>query len=222
MVDGSERLLPFKLVNTSHIGPIGDEIVEELESRSLELAAALIRAGLSKPASLSPQEPWKTARITAGKFADFCCREEGAHILESLFDDQIIGIDCPSEVIAGSVMCFQSLLVVGSQYGARGGPKSQEQWNECKPGQDEVAIASDLVEWTAVGSYRLKHQTDQRAGQQLLKLLKRKCSPQGAFNLLVELGVWTNSENVELLRSGFPIHFTPSELSAAAHITVSS
>ena len=52
-------------------------------------------------------------------------------------------------------------------------------------------------------------------GKQLLTKLIRKRTAQGAFDLLVEMGVWDVHVDTALLRSGFLVRFTDNELQVA-------
>lgn len=74
---------------------------------------------------------------------------------------------------------------------------------------------------------RLVLQTDQvsdrdrDAATQLLKLADRDATPDGAFGVLVDLGLWSRHENLELRRAGIPIHFS-ADLEGAAALLMQS
>ena len=57
--------------------------------------------------------------------------------------------------------------------------------------------------------------SDKAAAQELLSFAKRPKNEQAAFQLLVDLGIWSEHENLNLLRSQIPIRFA-NELLAAA------
>jgi exoribonuclease R len=62
---------------------------------------------------------------------------------------------------------------------------------------------------------QLKFETDRTPALALLGKLLWKQTPQGAFDLLVQLGAWRFHEDLALLRSGFPLRFTAEEETAA-------
>ncbi|PZO42106.1 MAG: RNB domain-containing ribonuclease [Pseudanabaena frigida] len=57
--------------------------------------------------------------------------------------------------------------------------------------------------------------SDKTAAQELLSFAKRSKNEQAAFQMLVDLGIWSEHENLNLLRSQIPIRFA-NELIAAA------
>lgn len=57
--------------------------------------------------------------------------------------------------------------------------------------------------------------SDKAAAQELLSFAKRSKNEQSAFQMLVDLGIWSEHENLNLLRSQIPIRFA-NELIAAA------
>jgi RNB domain len=134
-------------------------------------------------------------------------------------------------VIRGAVMVLQSLCVMASQVGVKGPPEqlrrmvehlsssSSSQLSLSQSDDDSVTmltheqqvVLSDYYRWTADSVRRLKYRLDRTPAIQLLSALKWKQTPQGAFDLLVTLGVWDNHEDLALIRSGFPIRFTKEE-----------
>jgi exoribonuclease-2 len=79
---------------------------------------------------------------------------------------------------------------------------------------------STHTDWRTISHYiqQLKYERDTVAGMQLLAYLLKKRAPQGAFDLLVSLGVWQKHEELALLRSGFPTRFSEEEESLALEI----
>ena len=74
----------------------------------------------------------------------------------------------------------------------------------------------DMIEWvsqwTAEDIRRLKYRRDTTLGKSLLAALKKRQSAIGAYELLVEMGVWdADEEEMGLLRSGFPVEFWEEE-----------
>jgi hypothetical protein len=66
---------------------------------------------------------------------------------------------------------------------------------------------------TGAGVYiqSLKYERDTRAGIEILARLGKKRTAQGAFDLLVSLGIWSPHEDLSFLRSGFLTRFTHEE-----------
>ncbi|BBC22480.1 ribonuclease catalytic domain-containing protein [Pseudanabaena sp. ABRG5-3] len=86
-------------------------------------------------------------------------------------------------------------------------------------------LAGGEVEWTTSDRSRLDcleryalngdEASDKAAAQELLSFAKRPKNEQAAFQMLVDLGIWSEHENLNLLRSQIPIRFA-NELIAAA------
>jgi len=76
--------------------------------------------------------------------------------------------------------------------------------------------SDDLESWNRDSIRRLKYNVDRAPAMALLSELHWKKTPQGVFDLLVQLGAWDDHEDLALLRSGFPIRFTEEEEQAAA------
>jgi len=109
---------------------------------------------------------------------------------------------------------------MGTQVGVKGSQKQLQNmvahlWRRDDNLYFEDDCERDVLVWDFDSIRRLKHRVDITAGTQLLAELKKKRSSQGAFDLLVELGAWEPHEDLPLLRSGFPIHFTKDEEDAA-------
>ncbi len=86
-------------------------------------------------------------------------------------------------------------------------------------------LSGDEVTWTTSDRTRLDcleryalhgdESSDKAAAQELLSFAKRSKNEQAAFQMLVDLGIWDEHENLNLLRSQIPIRFA-NELIAAA------
>lgn len=187
------------------------------------------------PTSLDHGNMNRISELVRGRFVDMCCTKEGEHILESLFlvepddvnDDgkQIVDavvalIDAKDNIIRGAVIAIQSLILLGMQYGATLTPEKYESSvAHLEEPDDDRDSPNDIWEWTQDSTRRLKrqgpHDDYKVAGLQLLAALKRRRGPVGAADLLTRIGAWTKHENLVLLRSGFPIHFSDMEKAAA-------
>ena len=77
---------------------------------------------------------------------------------------------------------------------------------------DEGGILGWDEEWDAECIRRLKFHRRVNLGKLVLAKMIRKRTAQGAFDLLVDMGVWSRHEDTALLRSGFPVHFLEDEL----------
>jgi len=86
-------------------------------------------------------------------------------------------------------------------------------------------LAGGAVEWTASDRSRLDcleryalygdEASDKAAAQDLLSFGKRSKNEQAAFQMLVDLGIWNEHENLNLLRSQVPLHFANEVVIAA-------
>ncbi|MBE9125887.1 MULTISPECIES: ribonuclease catalytic domain-containing protein [unclassified Coleofasciculus] len=68
--------------------------------------------------------------------------------------------------------------------------------------QDSDRVRIDILE-----RFILHPENASRAAQDILALLDLPQTPQGAFDVLVDLGLWSPHENLFLRRSSFPVHF---------------
>ncbi|MEQ9668363.1 ribonuclease catalytic domain-containing protein [Coleofasciculus sp. G2-EDA-02] len=66
---------------------------------------------------------------------------------------------------------------------------------------------SDRTRFDLLERFVLYPENASRAAQDLLATLDRPQTPQAAFDLLVDLGIWTPHENLFLRRSSYPVHF---------------
>ncbi len=90
-------------------------------------------------------------------------------------------------------------------------------------------LSGDEVSWTISDRSRLDcleryalygdEASDKAAAQELLSFAKRSKNEQAAFLMLVDLGIWNEHENLNLLRSQVPLHFA-NEVVAAAQACV--
>lgn len=162
------------------------------------------------------------SELIKGKFRDLTCTIEGEKRLEELFiknpSPSSISLECNNiDIIMGGVVALQSLVILGMQLGVKGTPQEQERLVQHL---NEYSMASSQqlplkTYFNSITSRQLKHQVDTTAGIQVLSALKRKRNAQGAFDLLVQMGVWEKHEDIALLRSGFPTRFTDEEIDAA-------
>ena len=84
-------------------------------------------------------------------------------------------------------------------------------------GADVTWTTSDRSRLDCLERYALHgdEASDKAAAQELLSFAKRSKNEQAAFQMLVDLGIWGEHENLNLLRSQIPIRFA-NELIAAA------
>ncbi|GET39806.1 ribonuclease catalytic domain-containing protein [Microseira wollei] len=89
----------------------------------------------------------------------------------------------------------------------------------------EQALRGFQVEWQQSDRHRLEalerfaiqgdEATGRAAAVETLAALKRPENPQGAFDLLVDLGLWSRHENLFLRRSSIPVNFSTKVLEVA-------
>ena len=93
----------------------------------------------------------------------------------------------------------------------------------------EQALRGIQVEWQQSDRHRLEalerfalqgdEATGRAAAVETLAALKRPENPQGAIDLLVDLGVWSRHENLFLRRSSIPVNFSTKVLEVAKERT---
>ena len=156
--------------------------------------------------------------LCCNRFRDLCCSRRGELVLEQLFES--VEDETETRIVIGAIRSLQSLLVLGMQYGAKAGSLAME-----RKGISDSKDCSDyehLAEWDASCAQKLKSECNRLPGMDLLAVMKRKRSPQGAYDVLVRLGIWLPDEDLSLLRSGFPLRFNEGEINAAAKVILSS
>lgn len=194
-------------------------VEEDIEEKCMAVTAALIANRLSSGGGSSTETTTTTTKayeLAKGRFQDLTMTNDGSHVLESLFlDESSLGDSTTAleddNVIYGSIYILQSLCVMGMLVGVKGSPEQaqrrvQHLFNDNWAPKDNIK---------AMKIPQLKFLSDQTAGTQLLAALGLKRTTQGAMDLLLALGVWTTHEDLSLLRSGFPVSFTPTQLQAA-------
>lgn len=203
-----------------------------VETESLQLCALLIQKRLNITAGLELDDskigmPFSsqsstsadTIALAKGKFLDLTCSVEGEQILESMFKYEA-ALAADDTVVRGAIIALQSLLVLGTQNGVRGTPEQLQRYvSHLKESRDEMATPLDFERWDSSCVRRLKSRVDRTAGVQLLAELKWKRTPQGACDLLVEMGAWQKHEDLGLLRSGFSLRFSQEEYDAANYVS---
>ena len=150
--------------------------------------------------------------------------------------ESFLGTNSESYVIKGAVLALQSLLILGMQLGVKGPPAKMKQWvSHLEPLMKKYSTTlttfkhdffwldqqnTTHTDWRTISHYiqQLKYERDTAAGMQLLAYLLKKRAPQGAFDLLVSLGVWQKHEDLALLRSGFPTRFSEEEEALALEV----
>jgi exoribonuclease-2 len=95
----------------------------------------------------------------------------------------------------------------------------------------EESLAGKSVEWQSSDRPRLdalerfatfgEEATHRVPALETLLHLKRSETSQAAFQLLVEMGLWSAHENLALRRSQIPVHFSPRVLDVAHHCLTS-
>ncbi len=188
----------------------------------------------------------KAYELARGRFVDFCGDPKGEDVLESLFlkvGDTKMGKKLLAEednddlvlyrqVVEGAISSFQSLLALGISYGLTMNPMGVSKAVAHMKEDAEAVDTTDVTQkekWTQDHSLRLKYRAlsdpnadEKVAGLQLVAKARFKRTPLGAYNLLVRMGVWKKQENLALLRSGFPVRFTPDEEDAAKRVATES
>lgn len=93
----------------------------------------------------------------------------------------------------------------------------------------QQGMAGEKVEWQesdrprieAIERYVLQPESSSRAVQELLAAVGRPQNPEGARELLVDMGWWSPHENLFLRRSQIPVHFSPMVIDVAQQVVES-
>ena len=208
--------------------PLGDEEV----SISLDYLASLIGRRLDEVRSLSstndketesrkPDDSKRAYILAKGRFADLTTIDQSERALEELFlvdhfvSSNNITMQPTGREIRYAICAVQSLLVFGTQVGVKGPEEQQKKmvrhlFRRADPPPPEPGTWEE--KWDAESIRRFKFHRDTKLGTQVLARLIKKRSAQGAFDLLVDMGIWDRHEDTSLLRSGFPIRFTEDEI----------
>jgi RNB domain len=151
----------------------------------------------------------------------------GSTTNDSTKKDLIDGASHPvaPDVLMAAVEALQSLCVMGTCVGLKGPPEQLRRLvAHLDSRNDPQWLDRDRHVWDNDSVRRLKYQAildpdaTRAPAMNLLSALKWKRTPAGAFDLLVRLGAWTVHEDLALLRSGFPLRFTESELAEAQRV----
>lgn len=150
-------------------------------------------------------------------------KDNNDHVNENVNVNVNVGI------VQLAITTLQSLLIYGMQIGVKGSDEVQlrtvrhlfrveddnnnnsDSNNNNNFTQSPTMYSSWSNSWDEECIRKLKYQRNTTLAKLLLGKLKRKRTSQGAFNLLLELGVWQKHEEIALLRSGFPIQLTTME-----------
>lgn len=211
------------------ISYISDQILLRLSSTS---------TSSSSFSDIEKSSPNTAAKVLAkGRFLYLCTNSKNEHILESLIYHDSKETDV--NILRGSILALQSLLIFGMQLGFKGTPTFQQkllshlkssttresslfsksvELKLKENNEKKSSLIQPLSDWDEIieDIKALKHERNLEPAIQILSRLKRKQNAQGAFDLLVSLGVWNKHENLALLRSGFPTRFTVDEEEAAS------
>lgn len=93
----------------------------------------------------------------------------------------------------------------------------QQKLTDKLAGGDVTWTVSDRTRLESLERYALHgdETSDKAIAQELLSFAKRSKNEQAAFQMLVDLGIWNEHENLNLLRSQVPIRFANEVLAAA-------
>ena len=93
----------------------------------------------------------------------------------------------------------------------------QQKLHDKLAGGEVAWSSSDRTRLECLERYALNgdESSDKAAAQELLSFAKRAKGEQSAFQMLVDLGIWNEHENLNLLRSQVPIRFANEVTSAA-------
>ncbi|NJM89552.1 MAG: VacB/RNase II family 3'-5' exoribonuclease [Hydrococcus sp. RU_2_2] len=87
----------------------------------------------------------------------------------------------------------------------------------------QQALTGEKIEWAesdrshleAIEKFVLQPEQPARMAQEILSWMERAQTPEAAFELLIDVGLWSPHENLFLRRSGYPIQFSKKVLEVA-------
>jgi len=220
--EAGAQWFPEKLLQRSELESDSiDSIKADLELQSLQLMASLFVAlkNAKHSGDNVDKNQYRKKRsrfwdLCYNRFKDLCCSRRGELILEQLFEG--VEEETETRIVIGAITSLQSLLVLGMQYGAKA--RSLTLAGKTVSNSMDCEDSQLLVEWDTACTQKLKSECNRLPGMNLLAVMKRKRSPQGAFDVLVDLGIWQADEDLSLLRSGLPIRFSDDEIHAAEKV----
>ncbi|KAL3930568.1 MAG: hypothetical protein SGBAC_011707 [Bacillariaceae sp.] len=183
----------------------------DLECQSLQLMAGILFEYRNSKSSGEIADKKRDSNIAKGRFKDLCSSRRKELILEQMFER--IDEETANRIVLGAIISLQSLLVLGIQYGAKTG--SFTFWGGVVPEWTNCDSWGAFVEWDASSTQKLKSECNRLPAMGLLAEMKRRRSPQGAYDVLVSLGIWQADEDLGLLRSGFSLRFDDDEIRSA-------
>lgn len=200
----------------------------KLEEESVWLAARLVEkrleqvaaSGASSSSATIATEPYDDEDVHAlarDRFRDLTCTRAGERILESLFLRTAVH-DVNDAQVHGAVVVFQSLCVMGSLMGLQGRSEQIQKRFAHLDSNDSISSLENEEDWTDDDIRKLKRNKDRGPGTALLAALLRKRTPRGAYQLLVDMGIWSEIENLHLIRSGARVRFRRTEEMAAREL----
>ena len=217
-----------------------DELTEEEIDESMEYLANLIKAHLASGKAAIENDATESDtndgnnsytevdnsendsigyQLAKGRFIDLTTTIEGEQLLENLFFHTTSSPNHNNNnnerILKHAITTLQSLLIYGIQIGVKGSEETQQRMvrHLFRAGDAPAPPSGTWISpWNADCIRRLKFFRDTSLGKMLLAKLIRKRTAQGAFDLLVEMGVWDRHVDTPLLRSGFPVRFLESEL----------
>eukprot|EP00571_Detonula_confervacea_P007375 CAMPEP_0172314286 /NCGR_PEP_ID=MMETSP1058-20130122/22162_1 /TAXON_ID=83371 /ORGANISM="Detonula confervacea, Strain CCMP 353" /LENGTH=844 /DNA_ID=CAMNT_0013028113 /DNA_START=16 /DNA_END=2550 /DNA_ORIENTATION=+ len=203
-----------KLINFQ-LGPVKNPIVD----------ITATNAENEQASTTNNDEDLTAYQLAKGRFVDLATTLQGEQSLENIFLPQQSTPPPDIHIVQNAITSLQSLLIYGMQIGVKGSEEMQKKtvrhlFRAGDPPQEDVGTW--IPHWNSDSIRRLKLYRDTRLGTYVLSKLLRKRSAQGAFDLLVDMGVWRKYEDTALLRSGFPTRFLESETIVAKDAEMST
>mmetsp|Transcript_29346 Transcript_29346/g.70588 ORF Transcript_29346/g.70588 Transcript_29346/m.70588 type:complete len:601 (-) Transcript_29346:1471-3273(-) len=209
---GKAHWFPEKLLERSELESSAiHSIKADLEHQSLQLMAGILFEYRNSKFSGEIADKKRDSKVAKGRFRDLCTNRRQELNLEQMFDR--IDEETENRIVLGAIISLQSLLVLGMQYGAKANALTLG-WGSISESSNSDSCGL-FVEWDASCTQKLKSACNRVPAMDLLAEMKRKRSPQGAYDVLVSLGIWKADEDLGLLRSGFSLRFNDDEIRSA-------
>ncbi|MCS6959863.1 MAG: ribonuclease R [Pseudanabaenaceae cyanobacterium SKYGB_i_bin29] len=199
-----------RLLDASQIPQFRDRVQTYLDPSQLELAWEVLQGQSTTPEQLADLLFSATDSHTC--YAAYCLlREDKIYFKQK---GQVYETRPPSQVEE-----IKHQMTVAQQ-------KAQE--NQQFVDKLQARLQGEIVEWTASERQRLEcleryvlhpqeiTERERTQAQEILTIAKRLKTEAAAFDLLVDLGLWSVHENLALKRSQIPVAFPPEVLTLAA------
>ena len=233
---GLQRPRSCLLAHTEHVKQDQERLnlTEEEVQQSFDYLASLIQIQLENRKAAQSADSNEAASASSEntalsnnpavslakhRFTDLTTTESSQILLENMFS---LSPPPSTRLIKYAILSLQSLLIHAAQIGVKGSEEHQTKlvrhlFRRYDP--PKSVKGTWVSPYTAEDIRRLKFYRDVELGKGVLAALKRRRTSVGAYELLIEMGVWGRNEEIALLRSGFPVRFLEDEMNCSMEVS---